>query len=134
VNAQSSRSILGRFIDATPPYSSPAHYAAMIGSTKLLRALRRHGADAALTALDHQSRTPLSYAVENLNESAVKFLVGQKHPKRGPLFGWCYPLFGKCISQSYLGSGHVWQDKKLKAAAIPSEPIKEALKGVGFSV
>jgi len=133
-NSQSSRSIFGWFTDASLRYSSPAHYAAIVGSKELLNDLRRRGANADLTALDHLSRTPLSYAVENLDESAVELLVERKHPKRGPLFGWCYPFFGKCISQSYLGSGHVWQDRKLEVAAIPSKSIKEALKGVGFSV
>lgn len=102
-------------------YSSPAHYAA---TTELLKDLRRRGADADLTALGHRSRTPLSYAVENQNEFAVKLLVDQKYPRRG----W------NSISHTYLGSGHVWHDKKRKAAAIPSKEIKKALKSVGFSV
>ena len=105
-------------------YSSPAHYAATIGSTELLKDLRRRSADADLTALDHLSRTPLSYAVENQNEFAVKLLVDQKYPRRG----W------NSISHTYLGPGHVWYDKKRKAAAIPSKEIQKALKGVGFSV
>ena len=115
------------FSDALPPHSSPAHYAAMIGSTELLRALRRHGSDADMTALDHRSRTPLSYAVEHLNELAVKYLVDRRPPSRGR-------LSGDRVAARYLGSGHVWQDKKLKAAAITNERIKEALGNVGFAI
>ena len=123
-NEKSWQAFGGWFSSRLPLYSSPAHYAATIGSTELLKDLRRRGADADLTALDHRSRTPLSYAVENQNGFAVKLLVDQKYPRRG----W------NSISHTYLGSGHVWHDKKRKAAAIPSEEIKKALKGAGFSV
>ena len=129
-NRQSWRSIFNWSTDSSPLYSSPAHYAAMNGSTALLEALWRRGADADLTSLDHRSRTPLSYAVENVNEAAVKFLVKRKHPRRGPILGWCF--FGKCALRSYLGPGHVWQDSNLRATAIPSIPIRRALQDVGF--
>ncbi|MCJ1265248.1 Ankyrin-1 [Lobaria immixta] len=123
---QSTNFVTGFFTGAYPPYSSPAHYAAVAGSIETLSTLERRGAD--LTALDHLSRTPLSYAVENLNEAAVELLVQRKPPKRS---GW---LFGFGVSNTYLGSGHVWLDKRQKAAAIPNPKIVEALKGVGFSV
>lgn len=114
-NDQASRSIAGLFTDALPPYSSPAHYAAIIGSTELLLTLERHGAD--LTALDYSSRTPLSYAVENLNEAAVELLVKRKYPRK-----------------RYLGSGHVWRDKEQEAGAVTSKRISEAPKSLGYSV
>ena len=129
-NVQSWRSILNWSTDVSPLYSSPAHYAAMNGSRELLKALSRRGADADLTNLDHKSRTPLSYAVQTANEAAVKLLVEQKHPRRGPILGWCF--FAKCVSRTYLGPGHEWQDRRLKAAAIPNIPIKRALQDVGF--
>ena len=123
---QSTNCISGFFTDAYPPYSSPAHYAAIVGSTELLFALERRGAD--LTALDHLSRTPLSYAVEKLNEAAVELLVKRKHRNRS---GW---LFGSRVSNTYLGSGHIWLDKKQKVNAIPNPQIVKALQDVGFCV
>ncbi|KAH9209267.1 ankyrin repeat-containing domain protein, partial [Leptodontidium sp. 2 PMI_412] len=57
---------------AYPPYSSPAHYAAIVGDAQLLKMLERKGAD--LTAMNAVHRTPLSYAVENGNEDAVELL------------------------------------------------------------
>ncbi|KAI4160143.1 MAG: hypothetical protein LQ342_006001 [Letrouitia transgressa] len=81
-----------------------------------------------LAALDYRSRTPLSYAVEHLNEAAVEVLVKHKHPKRR---GW---LFGSTVSGTYLGPGHVWLDKTQKAAAIPNPWIRKALKDVGFTL
>ena len=101
--------------DAFPAYSATAHYAAMLGSTELLLTLKQRGAD--LAALDHRSRTPLLYAVENLNTEAVEFLVKQKHRKK-----------------RYLGSGHRWQDKKRKVGGVPNERIRNALRSLGSDI
>ena len=114
-NDQSSRSISRLMTEAFPAYSSTAHYAAMRGSTELLLKLKQRHAD--LTALDHQSRTPLSYAVENLNTEAVEFLVKQKYRKN-----------------QYLGPGHKWQDKKRKLKGVPDKRIRDALKSLGPNI
>jgi len=114
-NDQSSRSISRWMTDAFPAYSAAAHYAAILGSTRLLLILKQRGAD--LAALDHRSRTPLSYAVENLNTEAVEFLVKQKYR-----------------NQRYLGSGHTWQDKKRKVDGVPNKRVKNALKSLGSKI
>ncbi|KAF5608302.1 Pfs NACHT and ankyrin domain protein [Fusarium subglutinans] len=44
-------------------YSSPAHYAAMIGSVEILHLLKSSGS--AVTSLDFWNRTPLSYAIQH---------------------------------------------------------------------
>ncbi|KAI4116791.1 MAG: hypothetical protein LQ338_007661 [Usnochroma carphineum] len=121
---QSTNYLSGFFTGAYPPYSAPAHYAAMVGSTKILGLLERRNAD--LATLDHRSRTPLSYAVEHLNEAAVELLVKQRHPVRR---GW---LSGSRVSNTYLGPGHVWLDKSKKQAAIQNQRIAKALEDVGF--
>ena len=125
-NDQSTNYVSRFFTEAYPPYSSPAHYAAVVGSAEILIALERRRAD--LTALDHRLRTPLSYAVENLNVAAVELLVQRKYRNRS---GW---ITGSRITNTYLGSGHVWSDKKHKAAAISNPQIVQALKNIGFSI
>ncbi|KAI9705828.1 MAG: hypothetical protein M1836_005234 [Candelina mexicana] len=122
---QSTNYVTSFFTQAYPPYSSPAHYAAGVGSAEILIALERRRAD--LTALDYQRRTPLSYAVENLNVAAVELLVQRKYRKRS---GW---VFGSPVTNTYLGSGHVWPDKKHGAAAISNPRIVHALENIGFS-
>lgn len=52
-----------------PPYSDPAHYAAIVSSNDLLYLIGRRGAD--MTALNHRSRTPLPYSGEYLNRDAI---------------------------------------------------------------
>lgn len=86
---QSTNYVTGFFTGAYPPYSSPAHYAAVAGSIETLSTLERRGAD--LTTMGHLSRTPLSYAVENLNEAAVELLVQRRPPKRS---GWPFWILG----------------------------------------
>lgn len=124
-NDQSANRVSNYLTQAYPPYSSPAHYAAMVGSVEILGQLERRKGD--LTALDYRLRTPLSYAVGNLNAAAVDFLVQKDYPPRS---GW---IFGSRVTNIYLGSGHVWLDKKQKAAPIPNAQIRQALKGIGFS-
>ncbi|KAL8751100.1 MAG: hypothetical protein Q9199_006648 [Rusavskia elegans] len=123
-NAQSTNYVSGFSTEAYPPYSSPAHYAAAVGSAEILVALERRRAD--LTALDHRLRTPLSYAVENLNVAAVLLLVERKPRKAS---GW---FSGSTTDTTYLGSGHVWLDKKHKAAAISNPQIVRALENIGI--
>ncbi|KAL8672384.1 MAG: hypothetical protein Q9168_003157 [Polycauliona sp. 1 TL-2023] len=123
---QSWNTIPSMFTKAYPPYSSPAHYAAMVGSVLILEALDGKLAD--LTALDHRRRTPLSYAVEHLNVAAVERLVKCKY--RGRSGG----LFGSRATNTYLGSGHVWSDNKLEAAAISDPEIQQALQYLGFKI
>lgn len=123
-NDQSTNYVSRFFTKAYPPYSSPAHYAAAVGSAEILIALERRRAD--LTALDHRQRTPLSYAVENTNVAAVELLV-QYNPRKK---SWW--IFGDRITNTYLGSGHVWLDKKHKAAAISSPQIVQALENIGI--
>ncbi|KAL2073659.1 hypothetical protein VTL71DRAFT_10985 [Oculimacula yallundae] len=101
-------------------YSSPAHYAAVVGDTKLLEMLQRRGAD--LTAEDYLHRTPLSYAVENLNEDAVELLVKQKYMEEK---GWL-----RNSPKLFLGSGHVWGEIGSGLASISSSRIKNAMESL----
>jgi ankyrin repeat protein len=122
VDDESSRSVVGMFTAALPPYSTPAHYAAMVGSTELLLMLEQKGAD--LTAFDHLSRTPLSYAVEELNVSAVKLLIKRKYPKHLLYFNSTY--------LRYFGLGHVWHEETTKTAS-RYRRIRKLLTEIGFS-
>ncbi|KAH6718337.1 hypothetical protein BKA61DRAFT_717107 [Leptodontidium sp. MPI-SDFR-AT-0119] len=110
---------------AYPPYSSPTHYAAIVGDAQLLKMLERKGAD--LTAMNAVHRTPLSYAVENGNEDAVESLVKRKYPDRGGIF----TSASKAPSLTYLGKGHVWGGKGSGLASVSSDRIKKALGSVG---
>jgi len=103
-NDQALQSIAGLFTNALPPYISPAHYSAIIGSTELLLTFGRCGAD--LTTLDYSSRTPLSYAMEHLKEAAVGLLVKRKY-----------------LRKRYLVSEHVWGDKGQETGAVTSKRI-----------
>lgn len=106
-----------------PAYSSPAHYAAMIGSKEMLLALERTGAD--LTTLDHRSRMPLSYAIEAIQLDAVEFLVRQKYKKRG----W---VLKYSINDRYLGAGHVWPNIKISDQAAGRERINGMLRDLNI--
>ena len=119
VNAMSAGGTLSISSGMYLVYSSPSHYAALVGSVAMLRVLGRKGAD--LTALDHFSRTPLSYAVQNLNEEAVDFLSELKHPYRGE-------LFSAGPKDDYLGPGH--ECPVLGAFTMRSKRIRQCLYAI----
>ena len=111
--------------DALRPYSAPAHYAAIVGLTKLLQTLERRQAD--LTALDFMGRTPLSYAIENLHEEVVELLVTRKPLGRAA-------TRAKSANLAYLGPGHVWKDLKSQPPEdVYGSRIMEALGRVGIT-
>ena len=122
VDDESDRLVVGMFTAALPPYSTPAHYAAMVDSAELLLMLEQKGAD--LAAFDHLSRTPLSYAVEELNVLAVKFLIKRKYPK--------YLLYFGSTNLRYLGLEHVWHEETIKTACRYRQ-IRKLLAEIGFS-
>jgi ankyrin repeat protein len=107
------------------PYSSPAHYAAVVGSTELLLMLERRGAD--LTALDFLYRTPLSYAVGNLNEDAVELLSKRKYKERR---GW-FQTAKSAWMPTYLGKGHVL-DNSDSTTVKRNVRIQKAMKSLGL--
>ncbi|KAE9362574.1 ankyrin [Stipitochalara longipes BDJ] len=113
-----SQSSGGKLTDGWPPYSSPVHYAAAVGSIELLLALKQKGAE--MTTLDHKSRTPLSYAVESMHEAIVEILIHQSQPKNF--------LRIKSAASQYLGGGHLWPK-----SLISNKRIIKALKDIGIA-
>jgi ankyrin repeat protein len=113
--------------EAFPPYSSPAHYAAIVGSAELLKALERR--KVSLTIKDFQDRTPLSYAVEHQNEDVVELLVKRKHRDGGGIFS----STNSAAYSTYFGDGHLAQIPGFKLDEVKSSRIKKVLTGLGMT-
>ncbi|KAF4989203.1 hypothetical protein FGRMN_9260 [Fusarium graminum] len=100
-------------------YSSPAHYAAMTGSTNILDLLKSSGAD--MASLDFRNRTPTSYAVEYEWLQTVTFLVNHALPYQS--------ISSRDAMTFHLGSGH---REYFKGWNTPPKEIRVVLKRIGI--
>ena len=128
VRDQSSHAIAGIFTNGLLPYSTPAHYAAAMGSILMFRLLQRKGADAQVA--DHTGRTPLSFAVQYGQEDMVDYLLEVLSSKRTSSFS-----SPKRASNWYLGTGHPLSDNPDTDEKVIrcTQRIKNALEPLGVT-